>query len=276
MMRLIEEKRKSGVFLSVLGFGMGNYKDSKMEVLADKGNGNYAYIDNLLEARKVLVEQMGGTLHVLAKDVKLQVEFNPARVSAYRLVGYENRMLKSEDFNDDTKDAGELGAGHSVTALYEIVPVGTKMPLPTVDPLKYGTRSDAEEIDQPGTPRGEKRGWFRRNKPAKDISGELLTVKFRYKKPNENNSQLITRVLKDANRSMEQATENLRFAAAVAGFGMLLRNSEHKGTLTYEKVAALAEGARSQDPEGYRAEFLRLAKLAGSLSRGKSQTARGE
>ncbi len=265
MMRLIEEKRKTGVYLSVLGFGMGNYKDSKMEVLADKGNGNYAYIDNLLEARKVLVEQMGGTLHVLAKDVKLQVEFNPAQVASYRLIGYENRMLKSEDFNDDTKDAGEMGAGHSVTALYEIIPVGNSSPMPNIDPLKYGRNENPKsqpEMDH--------------DLSANHYSEELLTVKFRYKKPTEEKSRLLTRMLKNSSRPIEQASENLRFAASVAGFGMLLRHSQYQGQLTFDQVASLAEGARSQDPEGYRAEFLRLVQLAGTLDRTGNQTARQE
>ena len=162
MERLIEEKRKDGVFLTVLGYGMGNYKDSKMETLADKGNGNYAYIDNITEARKVLVNEFGGTLFTIAKDVKLQIEFNPAKVKAYRLIGYENRMLKNEDFNNDKKDAGDLGSGHTVTALYEIIPVGVESEFFKVDDLKYQHTT----VD-----------------PKAQNSKELMTIKFRYKKP---------------------------------------------------------------------------------------------
>jgi Ca-activated chloride channel family protein len=258
LVRLIEEKRKSGVFLSILGFGMGNYKDGKMEQLADKGNGNYAYIDNIREARKVLVEEMGGTLVTLAKDVKLQVEFNPAQVAAYRLIGYENRMLRAEDFNDDTKDAGELGAGHSVTALYEVVPVGVAIDLPGVDSLKY----------RKPEPRADK---------AADgaASGELLTVKFRYKDPNGTRSKLLSRVLIDKGAAWERSTEDFRFSAAAAGFGMLLRGSQHKGDLDYAQVLSMAREAKGADREGHRAEFIRLvegAKLLATSQRLGSRT----
>ncbi|MCR5888131.1 von Willebrand factor type A domain-containing protein [Hymenobacter sp. J193] len=238
MERLVTEERETGVFLTVLGVGQGNYQDKKMELLADKGNGNYAYLDNLDEARRVLVQQFGGTLFTLAKDVKLQVEFNPARVREYRLVGYENRLLAAEDFNNDRKDAGELGSGHTVTALYEIVPVGAPA---TVDPLKY----------QPNPPVA----------PAA-ASAELLTVKLRYKEPQGLTSKLLAHPLTGEARPIRQASENLRFAAAVAQFGMLLRQSDYRGTATWEATAQLAWQAKSFDPDGYRAEMVRLIKLA--------------
>lgn len=248
LVRMIEQKREDGIFLTVLGFGNGNYKDSRMEQLADKGNGNYAYIDNLLEAKKVLVTEMGSTLLTIAKDVKIQVEFNPSVVQAYRLIGYENRKLKNEDFNDDKKDAGELGAGHSVTALYEIVPTGVKMDLPKVDELKY-----------------------QKTKPIKAISGpskEILTVKFRYKKPTGSKSKLLVNVLR--NRTDEKHSENLYFSAAVAGFGMLLRDSQYKGDLTFDKIIKMAKEAKGADDNGYRAEFIRLVEQAQLLSPAKS------
>ncbi|AHJ99740.1 vWA domain-containing protein [Hymenobacter swuensis] len=241
MEHLITQERESGVFLTVLGVGQGNYQDKKMELLADKGNGNYAYLDNLDEARRVLVQQFGGTLFTLAKDVKLQVEFNPQRVREYRLVGYENRVLAAEDFNNDRKDAGELGSGHTVTALYEVVPVGAPG---TVDPLKYQSAPAA---------------------PAVSASAELLTVKLRYKEPQGLASRLLAVPLAGAARPLAEASENLRFAAAVAQFGMLLRQSEHRGTATWESTTRLAEGARRFDPDGYRAELVRLVKLAEGL-----------
>lgn len=242
LVRLIEEKRKSGVFLTVLGFGMGNYKDSKMEQLADKGNGNYAYIDTFAEARKVLGEQAGSTLITIAKDVKIQVEFNPAVVAGYRLIGYENRLLRDEDFNDDTKDAGEIGAGHTVTALYEIVPTGEEVPGAKVDPLKY-------------------------QKPvaAASSSEELLTVKIRYKDPEEEKSRLIEQVLK--NGPAGQGSSNLRFAAAVATYGMVLRESTQKGTASYDMALQLARENSAYDPGGYRAEMIRLIEMSRSLKR---------
>jgi len=246
MVRLVEEKRRQGTFLTVLGFGRGNLRDSKMEQMADHGNGNYAYIDNLLEARKVLVSEMGGTLLTVAKDVKLQVEFNPARVKAYRLVGYENRLLAAEDFNDDRKDAGELGAGHSVTALYEVVPVGADTPARGVDPLRYQAPS--------------------RSTPATG-GGELAYVKVRYKRPTEDESRLMQRPVVEHSRSMSR---DLSFAAAVAGFGMLLRESEHAGRLTPQQVIALAQVARGEDREGYRAEFIRLVELYRDLKGGRT------
>ncbi len=243
MVRMIEEKREDGIFLTVLGFGTGNYKDSKMEKLADKGNGNYAYIDNILEAKKVLVSEMGGTLLTIAKDVKIQVEFNPAVVQAYRLIGYENRALRDEDFNDDTKDAGELGAGHTVTALYEVVPTGVKADIPTIDSLKY---QQVQTV---------KRG---------ANHDELLTVKFRYKKPDGDRSKLIAKVIKDTEG--RRVSDNFTFSAAVAAFGMLLRDSEYKGDMTWDKVRTMAGRGRGKDREGYRLEFYRLVKQAGLLA----------
>ncbi len=240
MQRLIEEKRESGVYLTVLGYGMGNYKDSKMKTLADKGNGNYAYIDNISEAKKVLVNEFGGTLFTIAKDVKLQVEFNSAEVQAYRLIGYENRMLNKEDFNNDKKDAGDLGSGHTVTALYEIIPAGVKSKFTeSVDPLKY-QKSVSES--------------------AKDYGNELLTVKLRYKKPDEDSSKLLAKPVIDETIAFEKTSDNFRFAAAVAGYGMLLRNSEFKQNIDYSKVISWAENALGKDKEGYRAEFLRMVK----------------
>jgi Ca-activated chloride channel family protein len=237
MERLVEEKRQLGVFITVLGFGMGNVKDDKMEIIADKGNGNYSYIDNLQEARKVLVREFGGTLFTIAKDVKFQLEFNPAMVESYRLIGYENRLLNDEDFNDDTKDAGEMGAGHMVTALYELVPAGSDEKAPSVDPLKY----------QPS-----------RKMQNEDYSNELLTIKVRYKKPDGNTSMLLEKPVRGSDEVIDGASVNLRFAAAVAEFGMILRESEFKGTATLEGAARLARSARGEDEDGYRAEFVRL------------------
>jgi Ca-activated chloride channel homolog len=244
--RLIEEKAKTGVFLTVLGFGMGNLKDSTLEKLADKGNGNYGYIDTLAEARKVLVEQMTGTLITIAKDVKVQVEFNPARVTAYRLVGYENRLLNKEDFNDDKKDAGDIGAGHTVTALYEVVPAGKKVNVPGVDPLKYQTPAAAKDG------------------PA---SKELLTVKLRYKQPDGDASKLIETPVADTGATAERASADFKFASAVAAFGMLLRDSQYKGEATFASVRELAAASKGQDPGGYRAEFLALVEKAATLKR---------
>jgi Ca-activated chloride channel family protein len=241
--RLIEEKRASGIFLSVLGVGTGNTKDSTMEKLADRGNGNYAYLDSLHEARRVLVHEAGATLVTVAKDVKIQVEFNPVNVAAYRLIGYENRLLRNQDFNDDRKDAGEIGAGHTVTALYEIVPVGAEVNVPGVDPLKY----QRPTTSAPGVARDE-----------------LMTVKLRYKAPDADQSRLITVPVK--NRTTEMSA-NVGFAAAVAEFGMLLRQSEHKGSSTHADAAALARRFRGPDPDGYRSEFARLVELAEALTR---------
>ncbi|HEX8069599.1 MAG TPA: VWA domain-containing protein [Pyrinomonadaceae bacterium] len=243
--RLVEEKRQTGVFLSVLGFGTGNYKDATMEQLADKGNGNYAYIDTAAEARKVLGQQVGGTLATIAKDVKLQLEFNPARAAAYRLIGYENRLLRDEDFNDDTKDAGEIGAGHSVTALYEVVPAGQSWARPGVDPLKYQT---------PPRP------------SARADSDELLTIKIRYKEPAADESKLLSAGAADRAADWQKTSDNFRFAASVAAFGLLLRDSRYKGAATYDNVAAVARGAAAQDPHGYRAEFVSLVETAQRLA----------
>jgi Ca-activated chloride channel family protein len=240
LIRLIEEERTRGIFLSVLGVGTGNLKDSTMEKLADKGNGNYAYLDSLHEARRVLIAQAGATLATVAKDVKIQVEFNPAAVQAYRLIGYENRILQKEDFNNDRKDAGEMGAGHSVTALYEIVPAGAAIELPSVDPLKY-----------------------QRTQMARGTADELMTVKIRYKEPDADVSRLITSTVRDRTGEL---TPRAGIASAVAEFGMLLRNSEHKGSATWAGAAALARRHRGDDADGYRAEFVRLVELAGSLA----------
>ncbi|MBT0608216.1 vWA domain-containing protein [Aequorivita echinoideorum] len=237
MENLIEEKRKSGVFLTCLGFGMGNYKDSKLEILADKGNGNHAYIDTMQEAQKVLGTEFFGTLYTIAKDVKIQVEFNPAKVQAYRLIGYENRLLNDEDFKDDTKDAGELGSGHTVTALYEIIPVGVKSKyIKAVEGLKYTQQTTGNFKD------------------------EMLTVKFRYKEPDGDVSKLIVKTVKDENSSIENANEDLKFSAAVALFGMQLRNSEFINTKKRQDVISLAEAGKGTDADGYRAEFIRLVK----------------
>ncbi len=241
LVRLIEEKRKEGIFLTVLGFGMGNYKDSKMEKIADKGNGNYAYIDNILEAKKVLVNEFGGTLFTIAKDVKIQVEFNPAEVKGYRLIGYENRILNKEDFNDDKKDAGELGSGHTVTALYEIIPPESDYQFPSVDDLKYQ----------------------KENKPDfDDNSGELLTIKFRYKKPDEDKSRLIVKALENDALDLDETSDNFRFSAAVAQFGMLLRDSKFKAESSFESVQSLAKNSMGEDNFGYRLEFLQLVEKA--------------
>jgi Ca-activated chloride channel family protein len=246
--RLIENKAEGGVFLSVLGFGSGNYKDDHLEKLADRGNGNYAYIDAANEARKVLVEQMAGTLVTIAKDVKVQIEFNPVQASAYRLIGYENRLLRSEDFNDDRKDAGEIGAGHTVTALYEVVPADGEAPkaiASTVEPLKY---QDA-------------------TKPSDAAAGgELLTLRLRYKPPEGDTSFKFEFVVRDEGRRSSEASADFKFAAAVAAYGMLLRQSPHCGNATWDAVAALAEEGLADDPGGYRAEFVELVRKAKALS----------
>ena len=247
MQRLIEEKKQSGVFLTVLGYGMGNYKDSKMETLADKGNGNYAYIDNITEARKVLVNEFGGTLFTIAKDVKLQIEFNPSKVQSYRLIGYENRLLNKEDFNNDKKDAGDLGSGHTVTALYEIIPAGVESSFnDTVDELKY------QKTPQIVTSSGN----------------ELLTVKFRYKKPDADESKLIEKAVLDEGTIWNNTSNDFRFAAAVAAYGMLLRKSEFLQETSYDKVIAWAKSGLSNDEEGYKSEFLQMVKSSALLAKG--------
>ncbi|TAL48080.1 MAG: DUF3520 domain-containing protein [Chitinophagaceae bacterium] len=248
MERLIEEERKSGVFLTVLGYGMGNYKDNKMQKLADKGNGNHAYIDGLSEAKKVLVNEFGGTLFTIAKDVKLQIEFNPAKVQGYRLIGYENRMLNKEDFNDDKKDAGELGSGHTVTALYEVIPVGVKSSfLEKVDSLRY------QKNDIVLSP--------------VSTAGEIMNVKLRYKAPDGDVSKLIEHPLFDNVTDISKTSNNFRFAAAVAEFGMLLRNSQFKSKADYDQVMNLARKAKGNDEEGYRSEFIKLVSNAQSLAK---------
>ena len=241
MERLVERQRAKGVFMTVLGFGTGNIKDDKMETIADRGNGNYAYIDNIQEARKVLVSEFGGTLFTIAKDVKFQLEFNPQQVESYRLVGYENRLLNEEDFNDDTKDAGEMGAGHTVTALYEIVPAGSGESAPVVDELKY---QDKKLLS------GKK-------------SDELLTVKLRYKLPDGNKSRLFELPLK--RKLVNKTSDNFRFSAAVASFGMLLRGSEFMGNTNIESILNLAKNAKGTDEEGYRSEFIQLVKTVDKL-----------
>jgi len=241
LISLIERERESGIFLSVLGVGTGNLKDSTMEKLADKGDGNYSYLDTLHEARKVLVREAGATLDTIAKDVKIQVEFNPREVFAYRLIGYENRLLKNEDFNDDKKDAGEIGAGHSVTALYEVVPVGVKIATSDVDALKYQ----------------------RETRPTRAASsGELLTVKVRYKAPDGDTSSLLTRVVMNRPATM---SANVGFASAVAEFGMVLRGSPESGDASFEAAVARARRFRGRDNEGYRSEFIVLAERASLL-----------
>ncbi|MCB0596564.1 MAG: DUF3520 domain-containing protein, partial [Phaeodactylibacter sp.] len=246
MVRLIEQERESGVFLTVLGFGMGNYKDNKMQQLADKGNGNHAYIDDISEAKKVLVSEFGGTVFTIAKDVKLQIEFNPTKVKGYRLIGYENRVLNNEDFNDDKKDAGELGSGHTVTALYEIIPVGVESPhLASVDELKY-----------------------QETKVVKDAarSKELCTIKLRYKKPDSVKSQPIDYPVLDKGMELDKSSDNFRWAAAVAEFGLLLRDSEFKGNATYAHAAKLARSAQGKDPNGYRRELIDMIDTMKSLA----------
>ncbi len=240
LVNLIESKRRTGIFLSVLGFGTGNTNDSMMEKLADKGNGNYAYIDSQTEARKALGEQVAGTLYTIAKDVKIQVEFNPARVAGYRLIGYENRLLANRDFNDDKKDAGEIGAGHSVTALYEIVPAGQAIENEGVDDLRY---SKVEPSDT-------------------RFNDELLTVKLRYKEPDGTQSKLLTQGLLDRGNSIEAASDNLRFASAVAQFGLLLRDSRYKGSASFGNVSALANQSLGSDLKSYRSDFLNLIEKA--------------
>jgi Ca-activated chloride channel homolog len=242
MISLIEEKRNDNIFLSVLGFGTGNLKDSKMEQVADKGNGNYSYIDNILEAKKVLVKEFGGTLITIAKDVKVQAEFNPAHVKGYRLVGYVNRQMANEDFNDDTKDAGELGSGHTVTVLYEIIPAGSSETIGSIDSLKYQNALTPDVSDK--------------------TQNEILTVKFRYKKPKEDESTLMTHVLIDEKTPFRNVSNNCQFASAVAAFGMLLRDSEFKGDASYQSVIKQARDSKGQDHDGYRAEFIRLVEMA--------------
>lgn len=249
LLSLIEGEAKSGVFLTVLGYGMGNYKDSTMELLADRGNGAYAYIDSFREAKKVLADELESTLVPVAKDVKFQIEFNPAQVVSWRLIGYENRVLANRDFNDDTKDAGDMGAGHAVTALYEIVPVGGNEA--GVDPLRYVS------ADKPVAP------------GPKVHPEEILFLKMRYKLPDADKSRLLEVAVPGTPKTWEQVGEDFRFTAAVAGFGMLLRDSQHKGSLTWDEVLRLAERGMGEDREGYRAEFIDLVRRARQLRGGR-------
>lgn len=245
LLRLIEDKRKDDIYLTICGFGMGNYKDGRMEQISNAGNGNYSYIDNIREAEKVFVTEMRATLFTIARDVKIQIEFNPVKVKAYRLIGYENRVMADEDFNDDKRDAGELGAGHTVTALYEIIPAaGSAQEFRTTDELRYQEN---------------------RVKAYASASNEMMTVKFRYKPPRDDVSKLIEKPVIDEGVALNEASDNLRFSAAVAGFGMLLRDSQFKGDLTYEKVIDLAKNSIGKDENGYRTEFISLAKTCALL-----------
>jgi Ca-activated chloride channel family protein len=246
LVRFIEEKRKDNIYLTICGFGMGNYKDSRMEQISNAGNGNYFYIDNIQEAKKVFVKEMRANLFTIAKDVKIQVEFNPTKVKAYRLVGYENRVLANEDFEDDKKDAGELGAGHTVTALYELIPAGSGEKVKKTGDLKY------QET---------------KLKDTAASSAEIMTVKFRYKPPKEEKSKLIEHPVIDPDISLAKTSNNFRFSAAVAGFGMLLRDSKFKGNLTYDAIIELAKASKGKDPEGYRAEFIRLVETCSLLAK---------
>ncbi len=236
---LITEKRKTGIYLTCLGFGTDNYKDAKMEMMADKGNGNYDYIDNLQEAQKTLVSEFGGTLFTVAKDVKAQIEFNPTKVQGYRLVGYEDRLLNTEDFKDDKKDAGDMGSGHTVTIVYELIPVGVKS--------RFMRENDDLKYQKP-------------NSTTATYSNELATIKFRYKKPDGDVSKEMVHTIADNTIDMNNATENARFATSVAMFGMLLKDSKYKGSSNYDRVIAMAEHSKKYDKDGYRAEFVRLVK----------------
>jgi Ca-activated chloride channel family protein len=243
---LITEKAKTGVYLTVLGFGMDNFRDGTLKQLATKGNGNYGYIDNIKEAEKILVSQLSGTLITIAKDVKIQVDFNPATVGAYRLIGYENRVMRDDEFNDDKADAGDIGAGHTVTAFYELIPPGDEVDaLPTKDPSKYGPPPSDWE-------------------PSYD---EFLTVKVRYKLPHETESELLEYpVAEDSVKPAGEETLDFRFAASVTGFGMLLRDSPYKGTATFSSVINMAQNAIGPDKYNYRADFVELVKKAKTIS----------
>ena len=249
LVKLIEKERNSGVFLTVLGFGTGNYQDAKMQKLADKGNGNHAYIDNLSEAKKVLINEFGGTLFTIARDVKLQLEFNPAHIAGYRLIGYENRLLANEDFNDDTKDAGELGAGHTVTALYEIIPAGQNSPfLADIDDLKFQktkTRTKAKRTN------------------------EWVHIKFRYKKPEGRKSLLIERAVVNQNTKLKDSSNNFKWSAAVAEFGLLLRDSKYKGKATWLHLPDKAKNGKGDDKNGYRQEMIDLIQKGSLLAANK-------
>ena len=244
--KLIESKRKTGIYLTILGYGMGNYKDDNLQTLSQKGNGNHAYIDNIQEANKVLVQEFGSTMYAVANDVKLQIEFNPAHVSYYRLIGYETRLLNDEDFNDDQKDAGELGSGHTVTALYEIIPVGVENPYNReVDDLKY--QKERTNVN--------------------DYSSEMLTVKLRYKKPGESESKKLEVPVASIPDETQTVSKDFKFALSVAMFGQLLRNSEFKGDATYSKVIDLAKEGIDNDEYGYRREFVRLVEVVNQMAK---------
>lgn len=247
LVRFVEQKRKEDTYLTICGYGMGNYKDGRMEDISNAGNGNYFYIDNIQEAKKVFVTEMRANMFAIAKDVKIQVEFNPAVVSSYRLIGYEDRVMNKEDFNDDSKDADELGAGHTVTALYEVVPKGSFGNTPKVDPLKY----DKEKINITAG------------------AGEMMTIKLRYKPIHSDESKKLEVTLTDRGRSLSQSSDDFKFSAAVAGFGMLLRNSEHKGSLTYEDVIKLAQKATINSTDKYKSEFISLVETASLLQLNK-------
>lgn len=244
MVRLIEEKRKEDIYLTICGFGMGNYKDGRMEQISNAGNGNYFYIDNIKEANKVFSTDMRANMFTIAKDVKIQVEFNPNQVKAYRLIGYENRVINNEDFNNDQKDAGELGAGHTVTALYEIVPARLNEEVSKHDKLKY----QKTEITNASN------------------TDEMLTIKFRYKKPKEDKSILITNTIMDRNLDLDLTSNNFKFSSAVTGFGLLLRDSKYKGNISYKMIENLAKTSKGYDKNGYRREFLGLVETASLLS----------
>ncbi|MGD9368700.1 MAG: VWA domain-containing protein [Desulfobacteraceae bacterium] len=246
LVRIIEEKRKLGVYLTIIGFGMGNYKDGRMEQISNAGNGNYFYIDNIREAEKVFVREMRANMFTIAGDVKIQIEFNPTKVAAWRLIGYENRVLAKEDFDDDTKDAGELGAGHTVTALYEIVPPDGRIAASKAAPLKYQETRIKLDAHQ---------------------SNEMMTVKFRYKPIGHDVSRLIEKMVTDETISIEKTSDDFRFSAAVAGFGMLLRDSEFKGNLAYDDVLRLAIRAKGKDANGDRAEFIQMVKTCKLLAK---------
>ena len=241
LVRLIEEKRKDDIYLTICGLGMGNYKDGRMEQISNAGNGNYFYIDNIKEAQKVFGREMRANMFTIAKDVKMQVEFNPARVKAYRLIGYENRKLANEDFDDDTKDAGELGAGHTVTALYEIIPAGSPEEVRQTAGLKYQETNLSNQAIS---------------------SKDLLTLKLRYKPIKSDKSILQEHVVADDISSMDNTSDNYRFSAAVAEFGLLLRQSKYKAQSSYGQVIELAKGAMGNDPDGDRAEFVELVEKA--------------
>jgi len=246
LVELIEEKRNDDIYLTILGFGMGNYKDGRMEQISNAGNGNYFYIDNIKEAEKVFVKEMRANLFTIAKDVKIQIEFNPNHVKAYRLIGYENRMLAKEDFDDDKKDAGELGAGHTVTALYEIVPANSNWNVRTADELKYQTTTVTNN--------------------AKN-SNEIMTIKFRYKPPKSNTSIKIEHPILNTLSKLNETSNNYRFSAAVAGFGMILRDSKFKGSVSFKMITELADHAKGTDENAYRTEFVSLVKTAELLSK---------